>query len=84
MEVPVNYLSVLACGLASMVIGSLWYGPVFGKMWKGLMGFTDESMKNMKIKPAYAMCAGLVTALVMAYVLGHFAMLTNATGLDGA
>jgi len=52
-----------------MVLGFLWYGPVFGQAWKKEMGFTDESMRKMKMSAnqAYAMMA--VTALVQAYVL---------------
>ena len=81
----VNFWAVLVAAIVNMVVGSLWYGPLFGKMWKDLMGFTEESMKNiMKLTPAYSMCMGLITALVMAYVLGHFSLLTNASGLDGA
>ena len=33
-----------------MVIGFLWYGPVFGKMWIHLMDFTSEHMEAAKTK----------------------------------
>ena len=80
----VNFWAVLVAGIVNMAVGMVWYGPLFGKLWKNLMGFTDESMKSMKLSPAYAMTGGLITALVMAYVLGHFILLTNAVGLNGA
>lgn len=75
--VPVNYPAILACGVASMVIGSLWYGPLFGKPWMKLMGFTPEKMEAMKKDPAgkkkMMRSYGLmfVGSLVMAYVLSH-------------
>src|SRR3989344_5355345 len=74
MDVPVNYLAVLACGVASMALGFLWHGPLFGKKWSQLMGWgemTPEKMAEMqqKARPAYA--ASFVGALVMAYVLSH-------------
>jgi len=84
MEVVINFWAVLVAAILSMGVGSLWYGPLFGNMWKSLVGLTDESIANMKLSPAHAMSMGLVTSLVMAYVLGRFAILTNATGLDGA
>jgi hypothetical protein len=49
-----------------MVVGMLWYGPLFGKQWKALM-----SMKNMKMTAAQAIVGGFVTALIMAFVLAH-------------
>ena len=52
-----------------MVIGMLWYGPVFGKHWKRMMGFSDSDMKNMPLTAGQAICGGAVTALVIAYVL---------------
>ena len=78
MEITINYYAVIAAALANMVIGFLWYGPVFGKYWKGLMGFTDESMKAMKMTPLMAMVGGFITALIMAYVLAHFIILGGA------
>ncbi|MBI4132648.1 MAG: DUF1761 domain-containing protein [Candidatus Sungbacteria bacterium] len=70
-QVPINYLAVLAAAIASFVLGFLWYGPLFGKQWKNLMGFTDESMKAMKMTPLSSMIGGFITSLVMSYVLAH-------------
>ena len=70
-EIHINYLAVLLSGAAFMVIGMLWYGPLFGKQWKALMGLTDENKKSMKMTPIQAMFGGLVTALIMAFVLAH-------------
>ena len=75
--VPMNYLAILACGVSSMIVGSLWYGPLFGKPWSKLMGWTPEQMEKMKKDPAgkkkMMRSYGLmfVGSLVMAYVLQH-------------
>ncbi len=71
--VPINYLAVLVCGLSAMVIGSLWYGPLFGKQWVALMGISkpaqmDPAMKKAMMK-SYALM--FIGALVMAFVLAH-------------
>ena len=72
MEATVNYWAVLVAALAYMGVGMLWYGPLFGSMWKKLMGFTDKDLKKMKLTPGQAMFMGLLTALISAYVLAHF------------
>ena len=84
MEISINYLAVLAAGVVNMVVGYLWYGPLFGKMWKSLMGFTDESMKSMKMKPMTAMAFGFVVSLVMACALSRFVLLAGAINVMGA
>jgi len=74
MQVPVNYLAVLACGVASMILGSIWYGPLFGKMWIKEMGFdkmseTEREAAKKGMYKSYAL--SFVGSLVMAYVLAH-------------
>lgn len=54
------YLTVLTCTILAIIIGSLWYGPIFGKRWMTLNNLPDlstdpvvrkEQMKHMY--PAY-------------------------------
>lgn len=71
--VPVNYLAVLAAGILSVVIGSLWYGPLFGKEWMRMMKIKmpakmDDAMKKEMMK-SYTLTT--LASLVMAYVLSH-------------
>ncbi len=61
-----------------MVIGFLWYGPLFGKQWRHLMGFNLDDMKKMPLTMGQAMVGGFITALVMAYVLAHDAFVWGA------
>ncbi|MEK7140551.1 MAG: DUF1761 domain-containing protein, partial [Patescibacteria group bacterium] len=78
MDIPINWFAVVAAGVVNMVVGYLWYGPLFGKMWKGMMGMTDESMKAMKVSMTQAMAGGFVASLVLAYVLARFAFIAGA------
>ncbi len=32
-------LAILLAVVASFIFGAIWYGPLFGKTWAGLMGF---------------------------------------------
>ena len=69
--VPVNYLAVLVCGIAAMVVGYLWYGPLFGKDWEKLVGLTAEKKAKAKKVMAQTYSVMFVTSLIMAYVLFH-------------
>ncbi len=85
-DISINIWAVVAAAASSMVIGSLWYGPVFGKYWKKLMGFPNEGVKAMSMTPARAMSIAVVSSLVMAYVLAYFAdvwgVLSNGDALS--
>lgn len=77
--VDVNYLAILFCGVSSMVIGALWYGPLFSKPWMKEMGFTKSSMDASKDK-GMGMSYGLMFAgsLLMAYILSHALIFAKA------
>ncbi|PIS04979.1 MAG: DUF1761 domain-containing protein [Candidatus Buchananbacteria bacterium CG10_big_fil_rev_8_21_14_0_10_42_9] len=70
-NIQINYLAVIFAAVAYMIIGIIWYGPLFGKQWKALVGLSDDDMKKMKMTPLQSMAGGLVAALVMAFVLAH-------------
>lgn len=66
----VNYLAVILSAVSSMVLGSLWYGPLFGKPWMKMMGKTQESMKGItgsEMGKLYGI--QFLGSLVMAFVL---------------
>ena len=78
MEVNVNYLAIVVAAVASMVVGFVWYGVLFKKRWMSLMGITSDSMANMKMTANQAYMWQFVASLVMAYVLAHSLLFTNA------
>ncbi|MFA6601475.1 MAG: DUF1761 domain-containing protein [Candidatus Paceibacterota bacterium] len=34
----INYLAVIVCSVLSLVVGAIWYGPLFGKTWLAVIG----------------------------------------------
>ncbi len=70
--IPINYLAVFAAAVVSMIVGSLWYGPLFGKPWMKEMGFKSTKMSDA-MKQGMAKSYGLmfVGSLLMAYVLAN-------------
>jgi len=84
MEIAINYLAVLTATIVAMGMGTLWYGPLFGKAWMRMMGFTPESMKAMKLSPLAAMSIMAVLSFLMMYVLAHAILFGVAyTGIGG-
>jgi hypothetical protein len=70
-----NLMAVLVAALAAFVVGSLWYTVLFGKIWMKLAG-----VKKDKKDPYMAVrfLVYLIGQLVMAFVLAHFLIFTNA------
>ncbi len=83
MDIVINYWAVVGAAVVSMVIGTLWYGPLFGKQWMAMTGITKESMKSMSLTPIQAMGGGFVMSLIMAYVLAHFIGIVTQLGFNG-
>ncbi len=69
MLAEVNFLAVLASAVATMVLGALWYGPLFGKLWMKAHGHTPEKLEEMKKGMGKAYGVSFVCYLVMAAVL---------------
>ena len=77
--VPINHLAVLAAAIANMVIGSVWYGPLFGKTWMQLSGITPEkidAVKGMGMGKSYVIA--FAGSLVMSFVLAHLLVFASA------
>jgi len=79
----VNLIAVLACGVASLLLGGLWYSPVlFGKLWQRSAGLSDEQAKsgNMGLIFGGAFVLSLIAAYVFGMFLGQSMPLTGAVG----
>src|SRR5579859_3870061 len=83
MLVNVNWLAIVAAAIAAMVIGTLWYGPLFGKQWMKLRGMDPESMKGMKF-PADKFAIQFVASLLTAFFIAQFMMWVGAANVAGA
>jgi Protein of unknown function (DUF1761) len=79
----VNLIAVLLCGVASLVVGGLWYSPaLFGKAWQRTAGLSDEQAKsgNMAMIFGLTFVLSVVAAYVFAMFLGPSMSLAGAVG----
>lgn len=82
---PVNLVTILVAAIAYMVVGFLWYGPLFGKVWMKAMGITASDMEKNKDKMGMIYGLTSLAALVTSYVLAHFIFYAGEkTALGGA
>jgi hypothetical protein len=82
----VNNVAVLVSGVVIFLLGGLWYSPVlFAKKWVALIGKSEDELRagagNMPASYLFVFLCGVVTAWVMALVIGNFA---PASSVDGA
>ena len=89
MERKTNWLAVAVAVVAAMVVGFLWYGPVFGGTWMAANGFSMEGEKFFKngveMTPSMTpmivnIGAMIVFALLMNWLLGRTGATTWSEG----
>ena len=79
----VNWIGVIVAGVVGMVVGALWYGPLFGKLWARLVGMTQEKMEEAKQKGmAKSYVIAFIGQLVTAYVLAYLIALTGSYSIN--
>ncbi len=79
----VNLLAVLLCGVASLVLGGIWYAPpVFGKAWQAGAGLTDAQLQsgNMALIFGGAFVFSVIAATVFSMFVGRGPELRYALG----
>ncbi len=88
MTLEVNWLAVLVSAIASMVIGFIWYGPLFGKQYSSAMGFDQmDEVKRQEMRKGMAkmyivqFIASLATFFVLAVFITNLGMMSAIGGL---
>jgi hypothetical protein len=72
----VNLAAVFAGAAAFFALGALWYGPLFGKAWRNMVGVGQQDAQRAGQKPVWLiMVLAFAFELLIALMLGHqFAM----------
>jgi hypothetical protein len=68
MILDINWLAVLVAAVVTFVLGGLWYGPLFGKVWRTAEGRTVPDPTQAK-HPVFVYGLSFVLMLIAAAVL---------------
>lgn len=84
----IQIVPILICVILSMVIGSLWYGPLFGKTWMAIIGVDPALMndpvkkKEMQKQMYGAYIIQLVLSIIQIWILSHYITIwTDVSGI---
>ncbi len=85
---PVNYYAILVCGVASLMLGMFWYGPLFGKAWVKQVGITEKELAEGRKKGMNGMWPNMlmatISSMVMAFVLTNYLSYSGAVDMTKA
>jgi hypothetical protein len=75
MDTMINNWAVLGGGIFLFVMGMVWYGPLFGKVWMRIMGaehmsHEEKAAMQKSMMPMYVVT--FILGLVTSYVLYRF------------
>src|SRR4051812_25813345 len=78
MTIPINYWAILVSMVISILLGFLWYGPLFGKQW-----MAGNGMKMPDKKPGFStmirpMILSLIGVLFLGFAMNHSLVFANA------
>jgi hypothetical protein len=78
-----NYWAIGTGAILSMLIGAIWYGPLFGKMWMEIVGVDPadlEAKKKMQKSAGPLYGVQFVLTLFQVFVLAHLIADTQLVG----
>lgn len=88
MILNINLLAVGVSAIVSMVIGSIWYGPLFGKVYMKAVGMEqwseverEQMKKKMAVTYIVQFVASILTFFVLGWLIGALDERTVAGGL---
>ncbi|MBY0376407.1 DUF1761 domain-containing protein [Patescibacteria group bacterium] len=90
-SVDINIWAVLVASIVSMIIGSIWYGPLFGKLYMKCLdmdSWSEEKKAEMKkaMMKSYTgqFIASVVSFYVLAWLIGGLHMIGFMGGFQAA
>ncbi len=83
----VNIYSVLVGAFASLIIGWIWYGPIFGKAWMSVLGIdniTPEMKEKMKKEMFTMLFLQFIFSVITVFVLAKFVAMMSVPSISTA
>ena len=77
----ISLIAALLTGVASLVLGFIWYGPLFAKAWSKEVGLSEAEMKGAGIGYLIAFASSTFLGGVTSFLVN---MIGITTVMDGA
>jgi hypothetical protein len=83
MTLDINWLAVLVAAVVTFVLGGLWYGPLFGKVWRLAEGQAEPQpgqQKHPALVYGLSFVLMLIAAMALAVAIGPDPDVTRSIG----
>ena len=77
----VNYIAALVGAVFNMILGTLWYGPLFGNLWLKLIDKKKEDIEGNPLMYVFSFIAAFAAAIVLYLAVTAFGATTFIAGL---
>lgn len=85
-----NYVAILIASVLQFMLGAIWYGALFGKLWGKIHGFdklskAEQQKMQSEVGPLYGiqLVMTLITTFVLALFMAALPQDWNAWGMAG-
>ena len=84
MQVDINFLAVFVAAIIYYIGGALWYSPLlFGKSWMGLVGLTEEKIKEGQNEAWKSYLIAAISAILISYGIARVVTYLNVITIGG-
>lgn len=69
-----NILAILIAAASGFLVGGIWYGPLFGKIWQREVGLSDSELQSSNMAKIFGITFlfSLLSAVFLGHLLAHF------------
>lgn len=81
MDFKINIIAVLVAVVANFILGSIWYMPLFGKVWGKEMGYDSTMKPDLKVMMkgmAFMVIGNFLFAWVLAWTMAGWQFIPGA------
>lgn len=79
--VEVNWIAVLIGTVFNMALGTLWYGPLFGKLWRKIVKMEQEDLQSSAVMYLLPLIMALISSYILAVLIEGLAITVWWQGL---
>ena len=75
----VNWIAIVVLMIVNMLLGAVWYGPLFGKPWMEALGLKLEDVEDSNMMSPYGVA--LLNSFLMAFIMANVVAWTGAASV---